>query len=283
MIGERHGAARLALAAIFAVAAQLGAAHGEDYELVAALGLESDSAFRGARGDGFRPASYGYVEFARGRTLIGLFANPVEIQGETGPLILSYGFWKPRVGKVELEFGGRRYWFPGSSDFTYDFERDGVIDHAGAKGLFEAQAGVKRRFRNGRLHLRAFYTPDGFAETGAAWYVNGEARARLPRGFEARGSFGVSRFADDLYNDDYVDYRIALHKSLLGFDAFVSYSDTAGLGGRDNSLVLFGVERYFTLASSARDNDRRFDKIRNDWQIDKALLGLSGRPGPYAH
>lgn len=275
---SRRPARATAAAALICAVAPAGAACAEDYELVAAIGLESNSAFRGTLGDGFRPASYGYVEFARGELLAGVFVNPVKIQGETGPLILSYAEWKPSAGKLDFEIGGRRYWFPGSSDFSFDFERDGVIDHAGAKGLFEAVAGVRRRFDGGRLHLRVFFTPDGFADTESAWYVNGEARKTIAHGFEARGSVGVSRFENALYNEDYLDYRIGVHKSALGFDMFLRYSDTAGLGGPDNSAVIFGIERSFTLASSDRDDRRRFDKILNDWQFEKSLLGLSGLP-----
>ncbi len=283
MRGNSQGTARAAAAAaLIGAFAAAGAARAEDYELVGAIGLETNGAFRGTLGDGFRPASYGYVEFARGEWLAGVFANPVKIQGETGPLILSYAEWKPSACKLDFEIGGRRYWFPGSSDFTYDFERDGIIDHAGAKGLFEAIAGVRRRFDGGRLHLRVFYTPDGFADTGGGWYVNGEARKTITHGFEARAAIGASRYENALYNDDYIDYRIGVHKSALGFDMFLRYSDTAGLGGRDNSAVIFGIERSFTLASSDRDGRRRFDKILNDWQIDKSLLGLSGLPASYS-
>lgn len=254
-----------------------------DYELSGAVGLESNSAFRGTLGDGFRPASYGYLEFLRGETLIGVFANPVKIQGETGPLILGYGAWKPSAGEFDFEIGARRYWFPGSSDFTFDFGHDGVIDHAGAKGLVEATAGVRRRWDGGRLHLRGYYTPNGFADTGPSFYVNGEARKTVAYGFEARGAIGVSRFRDNRYNDDYVDYRVGVHKSLRGFDMSLRYSNTAGLAGAKNSVVIFGIERNFSLAASSGASDDRFNKIRNDWMYDKSLLGISALAAPQSN
>jgi len=268
-----------ALACALACAA-LSAAAAEDFELTGAIGLDSRGSYRGTLGQGFRPASHGYLELVRGEFLAGVFANPVKIQGETGALVLSYASWKPSVGKIDLEIGARRYWFPGSSDFTYDFDRDGLADHAGRKGLVEMQAGVRRKFHGGRVHFRAFYTPDGFGETGDAWYFNGEGRANIAYGFEARGAVGVSRFANRLYNENYVDYRAGLYKSALGFDFYARYSDTAGLDGRSNSAVIFGIEREFTLASSAGSERRRFEKIRNDWIVDKSLIGFGAIAGP---
>ncbi len=269
---RRSGVACLALALFFAAAG--GRAAAADYELTGALGLDSNGSFRGVKSTHLNPAVHGYVELVRGEMLAGVFSNPVKIQGELGALVLTYVAWKPSVGKVDFEAGARYYTFPGSSDFTYDFNRDGIVDHAGHKGLFEAQAGVRRKFKGGRVHLRGFFTPNDFGETGPAWYVNGEARARIAYGFEARGAVGVSGYSNPLYNDNYVDYRVGIYKSALGFDMYVRYSDTVGLGGRDNALVVFGFEKVFTLASSEGADRRRFDKIRNDWLVDKSLLGL---------
>ncbi len=261
----------LALAAAAAIAPR--GASAADFELTAAVGLDTNGTFRGSKSSGFRPASHAYVELVRGEMLAGVFANPVKIQGENRALLLTYASWKPSARKFDLEVGGRYYAFPASSEFTYDFDRDGVVDHSGRKGLFEAVVGVRRKFKRGRLHLRGFYTPDNFAETGPAWYLNGEARVALVHGFETRAAVGYSGFAEQRFNENYVDYRIGINKSALGFDMYVRYSDTAGLSGADNSAIIFGVERSFTLAASPGADDR-FEKIRNDWLIDKSLLGV---------
>lgn len=245
-----------------------------DFELTGALGVESNGAFRGVKSTNMNPPVYGYLELVRGELLAGVFSNPVRIAGETTPLVLTYAAWKPSAGGYDLEIGARYYAFPGSTDFTFDFEPDGVIDHSGHKGLFEAQAGVRRIFKGGRVHLRAFYTPDDFAETGPSWYLNGEARASLGGGFDLRAAVGASLPSNDRFSQDYVDYRIGVHKSAFGLDMFLRYSDTAGFEGADNSVIVFGVERAWTIASSAGIEARRYDKIRNDWLIDKSLLGL---------
>ena len=247
-------------------------AQAEPYELIGAIGVETAGAFRGVKSDRPKPAVYGYAEFVRGDVVLGLFANPVYIQGERNALVLGYAEWRPSIGFAELQLGGQYYAFPDSSDFTYDLDGDGVVDHSGRKGLFEAKAGLQKKFNGGRLRLRVYYTPDGFAETGPAWYGYGEARTEIAHGFEARATFGVSRFDDLRYNENYADYSVGLFKSIGGFDVFVRYSDTAGLSGPDNRAVIFGVERFFTLASSERDERRRYRKIINDWRIDKSRL-----------
>lgn len=249
-------------------------AQGAEYDIIAGLGLETTGAFRGVKNRKLNPAVYGFLEISYGEGLFGVFSNPVSIAGETNALVLGYALWKPSIGRFDFEAGGRYYAFPDSSDFTFDLDDDGVVDHRGRKGLFEAQGGVRRKFDGGRLHIRAFYTPDGFARTGPAWYINNEVRADLPFGIEARGAVGVSRFSDKRFNENYIDYDAGLYKSLFGFDMFLRYSDTAGLSGPDNSVVVFGIERSLSLASSAARDDRRYEKIRNDWRLDKARLGL---------
>jgi hypothetical protein len=141
--------------------------------------------------------------------------------------------------------------------------------------LFEGVVSIKRTFTNGRLTARAFYTPDNFAETGPAWYFNGEARADIAAGFEARGNVGVSRFSNARYNDNYVDYNIGVYKSALGLDMFVRYSDTAGLYGADNGVVVFGVEKSWSVLSPQARSPDRYRKILNDWAVDKSLFAIS--------
>lgn len=276
---NRAGLCARAVAAALALCPGLAApARADDYSVTAALGLETTGAFRGVKSRKLNPSVYGYLEIAYGEGLFGVFSNPVSIAGETNALVLGYALWKPSIGRFDFEAGGRYYSFPDSSDFTFDFDDDGVVDHRGHKGLFEAQAGVRRKFDGGRVHVRAFYSPDGFAETGPAWYFNNEVRADLPFGIEARGAVGVSRFSDKRFNENYIDYDAGLYKSLAGFDMFLRYSDTAGLAGPDNSVVVFGIERALSLDSSGARERRRYEKIRNDWQIDKARLGIVNGP-----
>ncbi len=272
---------RRAVGAAFATAVVLAPvaepARAAEFELVGALGADSTGAFRGVKSERLNPSVYGYVELVRGDMLAGVFANPVSIAGETNALVLGYASWRPVYRGFRFEAGGRYYAFPDSSIFSYDFNSDGIADHSGRKGLFEAQIGVRRRFEGGRVELRGFWTPDNFAETGPAWYANGEARADIAHGFDIRGAVGFSRYSDHRYNENYADYNIGVYKTAFGLDMFVRYSDTAGLSGADNSVLVFGVEKAWTIASSAGRDLRRFEKILNDWNVDKSMLGITGR------
>ncbi len=277
--GQGRVIARLAAIAIASfcgvIAVLPQSCHAAEFELTGALGLDTNGAFRGVKSRNMNPSVHGFLELVYGEFLAGVFSNPVRISVETTPLVLTYAAWKPSAGNYDFELGARYYAFPGSTDFTFDFEPDGIIDHAGHKGLFEAQAGVRRVFKGGRVHLRAFYTPDDFAETGPSWYLNGDARAAIAKGFDLRAAVGASFPSDTRFSQKYVDYRIGIYKSAFGLDMFIRYSDTAGLNGPDNSVFVFGFERSWTLASSEGARARRYDKIRNDWLIDKSLLGLT--------
>jgi uncharacterized protein (TIGR02001 family) len=244
----------------------------EEYQLTAALGSESTGAFRGVKSERLNPSVYGYVEFEHGEMLAGVFANPVSIAGETNLLTLGYFSWRPRALGVRWEVGGRYYAFPDSSIFTYDLDGDGFVDHSGDKGLFEATAGADWWNDDVRVRLLGFWTPDNFAETGDAGYLYGEGRIHLGDGLEARGAAGYSAYADRRFNDNYIDYNVGVYKSLFGLDMFVRYSDTAGLVGADNRVVVFGVEKAWSVLSSSGREAHRFDKIRNRWLIDKSLL-----------
>ncbi|MEZ5916779.1 MAG: TorF family putative porin [Parvularculaceae bacterium] len=265
--------ARIAAATL--IATVISPAYADGLYIDAALGFETTSTFRGVKSDKPKPAPYGYVEVTAGEFYGGVFSNPAFIQDEWNALAVLYAVWAPAAAGLDFDIGGRYYAFPGSSDFEYDFEDDGVIDHAGRKGLFEALIGAEKNFDTGRVSGRVFYTPDGFAETGPAWYFHGEARIDIVAGFEARAGAGYNHFAKTLYNDNYIDYNVGIYKTAFGFDMFVRYSDTDGFYGTDNSAVVFGLEKMWSLRSPDADARRRYRKILNDWVVDKSLFAIS--------
>ena len=61
------------------------------------------------------------------------------------------------------------------------------------------------------------------------------------------GQGGLSRFADDRYNEDYADWSVGLFGAVRSFDVFLRYSDTVGLPGRDDAVVVVGIERSLTF------------------------------------
>ena len=273
--GWRRASTATTLFAVALSSTVISAASADELYIDAALGFETTGTFRGVKSDKPKPAPYGYFEVTAGEFYGGVFSNPAYIQDDWNALAVLYAVWAPSAAGLDFDIGGRYYAFPGSSDFEYDFEGDGLNDHAGRKGLFEALIGAEKNFDGGRVSGRVFYTPDGFAETGPAWYFHGEARVDIATGFEARIGAGYNHFAEPLYNDNYVDYHVGIYKTAFGLDMFVRYSDTDGFYGMDNSAVVFGLEKMWSVRSPDGASRRRYRKILNDWVVDKSLFAVS--------
>lgn len=247
-------------------------ADAEDYSVTAIVGVDTVSVNRGRRSRELNPSPFAVIEIEYGNFLGGAVATPTKIAGEVRPLLVGYAAWKPSAGPYGLTFGARYYSFPGSSDFVFDFENDGVPEKIGRKGFFEANAGIKRRWEIGELSARAFLTPNSFGETGAAFYSDISGKLFLQNDWSIRAHIGKSEYWNDRFNDDYWNHAIGIYKYQFGLDFFVRYSDANNLIGPNQRVVVFGFEKAFTLLSSDARRDSQFDKIRNDLTIDKAFL-----------
>lgn len=248
---------------------------GTPFTVTGTLGVDSVSAFRGVKSTKLNPSVFGAVELERGDVFAGVFTNPTSIAGEVRPLAVTYVGYSPRVGKFDLGAGARYYAFIASSDFSFDLDDDGVIDHTGKKGFSEVFASVSRNVGALNFRARAFYAPNVFAETGGALYLNGRVKAPLGAGFDIQGDFGVSEFEREQFNDEYIDYGVSVYKSVRGFDLYLRYSNTTGLAGTDDRLVAFGIERSWSFSPEADRRERMRRKILNrDWSGDKALFGF---------
>ena len=268
----------MVLWAIFAL--QPAAALVNGVKVTAALGVDTVNVFRGQKSRKLNPSVYARFEVERGDWYAGVRASPSSIQGEVKPSLIAYTGYEHAIGGVDIQIGGRFYSFPTSSPFVIDFENDGIIDHRGDKSFFEANAGVATDIGPVRFDLRAYYAPDFFADTGSALYLYTRARTDIGQGFELRVNGGVSRFGESKFHDNYADYGVGIYKTAFGMDFFLSYSDTLGVKGIDDRVVVFGVEKTFTLADGVSEDERRRRKIRNrDWRIDKELFGniVNGR------
>lgn len=265
---------RAAAALLFAAAlVPQGAAAGGRLLIEATLGVESTSVFRGYRARRLNPNPYASLDFEWAAYYAGVYAAPVAFGEEENALLYGYGGVAPALAGFEFDFGAGYYAFPDSHVFEFDLDADGLADHSGRKGLIEPYAGLARLIGDLEVSAFVFYTPDSLGESGPAWYGRIEAEQPLPGGFVLAGSYAQSRFADDRLNDDYDDWSASLEKSVYGFDLQLRYSDTVGALGPDNRTLALVVERPFTILSSARADERRRDKVRNRWIVDKCRLG----------
>ncbi len=244
-----------------------------DYDVTVIGGVDTTSVNRGRRSRQLNPSPFAAIEIVYDDFLGGVVSTPTKIIDEVRPLTIGYLEYRPSIDKYKVIVGARYYAFIASSDFKFDIDNDGVTDKTGRKGFFEANLGVRRRFDVGELTARTFYSPNVFGETGDAFYGSISGKAFLGDDWSLRAHVGVSEYDDTRFNDDYWNYAVGVYKYAWGFDLFLRYSDTVNLAGRGDSIVVFGFEKAFTLASSDRDRRRRFEKIRNDLIIDKAFLG----------
>jgi uncharacterized protein (TIGR02001 family) len=242
------------------------------FDATATLAVDSVGVFRGIKSRRLNPSVYAEFEIARGPFYGGLFAQPVGFEGETVPLLYGYAGWTPSAFGFFFDLGAGYYAFPGSAPHEIDVDHDGLTDHSGKKELFEPYAGFAKEIGPVEAEFFAFYTPSNFGRTGDAWYYAGDITVPVAHGFDFVAHYGASEFQNDVFNDDYADYFVGVEKSLWGFDFTLKYSNAADLAAGDEEAVVFSVEREFTLASGERRMDRRMQKVRNDFVIDKSRL-----------
>ncbi|NWG70907.1 MAG: hypothetical protein HXY23_04750 [Parvularculaceae bacterium] len=264
----------MACAAGLLAALSPAAAGGLTIDLTA--GVESTSVFRGYRARRLNPNPYAVLDLEQGPLYAGLYAAPAAFGPETNALLTGYAGWLPVVAGFELDLGVGYYAFPDSRVYEIDSDGDGLADHSGRKGLIEPYAGFAREVAGLAVEAFVFYTPDSLGETGPGWYGSAEVARELGEGISLVAGYGVSRFNNDQLNDDYDDWRVAVEKSLFGFDLKLRYSDTVGALGSDNRTLSLIVERPFGVLGSARRDEEDFDKIRNRFIIDKCRL-MAGR------
>lgn len=247
---------------------------GPDYDVTIALGVDSKGVFRGVKSDKLNPSVYGLIEISVDDFYGGAYANPVNIAGETSPLLLGYAGYETKAVGLEFNFGARYYAFVGSRDLEFDENNDGFVDRFGRKGVFETFLSATKRYGHGRVSARMFYSPDSLGETDPAYYYNAEIRRDLVYGYELRVQGGYSQFENTQFNDNYGDYSVGVFKSAFGFDMFLRYSDTIGLQGSEDQIFVFGIERSFGVISSEGYKGRMYEKIHNDLSFDKSLLAI---------
>lgn len=247
-------------------------AGGGDYEISAAFGVDSVGVFRGQKSTTLNPTVSGSLSFEVGDAYGGVYTTPTKIAGETRPLVLGYGGYSFETGAIDWAAAARYYAFPDSSDFVIDLDADGIPESVGRKGFLEGFVGAGFTIYDIDFSGNIFYSPNIFGETGAGAYIVGAVKAPTVYGVELRAQVGRSEFADDLLNNEYTDYAIGLYREVRGIDVFIRYSDTLGVEGVDDRVLVVGFEKSWTLLS--RDDRRKHErrKILNNIVVDKTFF-----------
>ncbi|MGV3577937.1 TorF family putative porin [Brevundimonas sp.] len=122
------------------------------------VGVASEYMGKGAGKSNGEIAPYGSVEVSSGQFYGSVFASTAEISsGADAETIVQLG-WRPTVGDVKLDLAVLNRDLPGT--------RAGVDSN-----YFEYQADATRAFGPVTARLRVNYTPDGFAATREAWWI----------------------------------------------------------------------------------------------------------------
>lgn len=242
-----------------------------EYEVGALIYADSRGVFRGQKSKALPPAIGAALTFEYGDFYSGAYAEPVKIAGELTPLVLAYAGYGSSIEDFDWTIGGRYYAFPGSSDFVIDLDSDGNPENVGHKGFYEIVGGASYPIGDVDLSASVFYSPNVFGETGGSVYVSSAVTVPLGNEFDLVGRLSFSEFAKDEFNDDYMDYSIGVYREFFGLDMYLRYSDTVGLGVSDDRVLVFGISKSLTLASSDLRRERRHRKVRN-LVIDKSLF-----------
>lgn len=177
------------------------------------LGVASEYMGKGASKSAGDPSVNGVVEMSRGAFYGSVFASTAKLsQGSDAEIITSLG-WRPKAAGFAFDLSAMYRDLPGT--------RAGIDAN-----YWEYQADVSRKLGPVATRLRVNYSPDGFAATKQAWWI--EAQAAAPVGPRTRlsGAFGV-RSADG--GADYNAWNLGV-KHNLGerWSADVRWYDTDG-------------------------------------------------------
>lgn len=171
----------LSLIALAAGAAAAPAASlAQDFS--AEIGVASQYVGKGIGKSSGEPTVNGSVEVSAGRFYASVFASTAELsQGSDAEIVTVVGF-QPEVAGFEFDLSAINKDLPGT--------RAGVDDN-----YMEYQADVSRKLGRFGARLRVNYTPDGFAATREAWWV--EAQGSLALDDRTKASIAIAdRTAD---------------------------------------------------------------------------------------
>lgn len=234
-----------ALATAMVLTAPVASAEDSPHEFSANVALSTDYLFRGISQTDGNPAisggfDYSYTPFG---FYAGVWASNVDFSsfGDDDNIEIDYyggfaGEFTNVLPGVSWDIGGLYYQYPaddgdddyfevyGSLGYTFDVQFEPTI------GVFGA------------------YSPDFFAETGDAVYINPTLDLSLPMGFGLAFGYGYQD-VDDI--GDYSHYSVGLSKDLSIFTFDVTYSATSDeddfCGGADvcDDTVVFSISSSF--------------------------------------
>ena len=193
-------------------------------KISANVGMVSEYFFRGITQTDKKFAVQGGLDFAhKSGIYVGAWGSNVDFDQspdtEESVEVDLYGGWSGELGKskVKLDVGAIYYWYPGSN-------AAGTVDYE----FWEVYVGLSKDFSFASASAKVSYSPDYFAETGDATYVDLGVDIPIGKYFTLNLHGGYQWIDDNLAfgADDYFDYLVGISFSLIGLDFQVAYVGT---------------------------------------------------------
>jgi uncharacterized protein (TIGR02001 family) len=191
-------------------------------KMSANVGVVTEYFFRGITQSDKKPALQGGLDFAHNSGVyIGTWGSSVDFDAGTEETVEVdiYGGWSGEISssKINLDVGAIYYWYPGSNaPGTSQYE------------FWEVYAGLSKDFGVASASAKISYSPDYFAESGDATYV--ELGIDIPVGkYFTVNLHGGYQWIDENSTfgaDDYFDYLVGVSFSLIGLNFQVAYVGT---------------------------------------------------------
>nr|WP_313519429.1 TorF family putative porin [Brevundimonas diminuta] len=198
-------------------AASAGAATAQSIE--GQLGVASEYVGKGLGKSAGDPSLNGSLEVSYADFYGGVSASTAKLsQGSDAEIVTSLG-WRPKAAGVAFDLSLVNRDLPGT--------RAGIDSN-----FWEYQADASRKFGRVSGRLRVNYTPDGFAATKEAWWIEAQASTALGPRTRASAAYGV-RSADG--GADYNAWNLGVKHNLSErFAADVRWYDTDSHALGDN-------------------------------------------------
>lgn len=205
--GRQNGAAFIILAAAATAAASPSRAAEVDVQ----VGVASEYVGKGLGKSDGEAAVNGTVELKHGAFYGSVFASTAKLsQGSDAEIVSAIG-WRPKAAGFDFDLSVANRDLPGT--------RAGVDAN-----FWEYQADASRKLGPVTARLRVNYTPDGFAATKEAWWIEGQGAISVGPRTKASAAY-AQRSADG--GADYSAWNLGVkHKLTDRFALDVRWYDT---------------------------------------------------------
>ena len=203
------------------------------------IALTSDYMFRGISQTSGGAAVQGGFDATYDMFYVGTWASNLDFESSTIPFAPNapmeldfYGGFRPTLGPLALDVGVVGYFYPNAKDDSWNAGICGATCFGEYDYLEGYVKGSVSPAPGLTLGVAASYSPEFFAKTGDAYYIEGNGSVAITDMLSASGAFGYQSI-DDVSgafalgdSDEYLTWNIGATLSLWGLSFDARYVDT---------------------------------------------------------